>query len=909
MKNSLEEKFLLSEKKIFSENKISEIEIWENDFYLEIWDKNSLDFKNKKIFLTEDFIENFWWDKDFSAKIFYFNKISQVISNWNLIDSKFFLSAFFKKEEKKVLDSRLRGNDRGKDENDRGVENKFWNVNNPSDYSIYLQVFFLSIFNDQNISFEVQDLLEKKLKIWEKNIKISDFLKLFVEQFSQFDLQGNFEKKILWKEVNSDLQKKLSAFKFILNDNWIYEILEKLERERQKKNNLKQEKSQEKKEKQEKKMEEEIEQILPPDFNEKYDPKDSIKEENESWWIQVIWSFDPPITWYFKQYSMHHFWNDLKWETDTSDLKKVEWKSWNENLEIETIFSTKINPGLNPISCPYWFKVLDFDWWENEILKNPDWDFFINSKKWWDVKISFVKISWKKTNIIIPENAGIQNYSLNLENFWPETKIWKFISEKISEGKNNFEILSEIKEKILNKYYSTEYQWSFLEKSSSKKDYFDNLFSWEKMECYSANTLFVAISRELWFEAKLSVWFNSNLKKWWKSYISVNDWHAWAEIKINWKWQIEDVTPVNSDNDNDEKNKEEDDEKNKDDEKKYKNNSDELDDFDPKDLEDLKNEILKKSWEISDELVEMFDEWFDLKILKDFEKILWTVEDDAKKLTKNIKEILKIKTLERERKKVETIQKTAKINTKKVLKDFPEIWLWMSSDLWKNAMQKVLDWKYYLKNKFKEKEVVDFPDEIRFSFALDLSWSMDYERKERLNNYLVLFREAFSLLYREFKNKKVDLKLDVYVFWSNTEKIISDLTLNKDKKSKSQIIQAFDFVKKNNLLWNDEEKLYSKIISEKEILKKENEKRPKNRQKKSVNVWITITDEETSTPDQITNLLWVLDKKYETAFVAVNVWWWRALEMMSWYSYWINDWEDSVQNYSDLLWEILKERV
>jgi len=30
--------------------------------------------------------------------------------------------------------------------------------------------------------------------------------------------------------------------------------------------------------------------------------------------------------------------------------------------------------------------------------------------------------------------------------------------------------------------------------------------------------------------------------------------------------------------------------------------------------------------------------------------------------------------------------------------------------------------------------------------------------------------------------------------------------------------------------------LYSKIISEKEILKKENEKRPKNRQKKSVNV-------------------------------------------------------------------------
>jgi len=55
-----------------------------------------------------------------------------------------------------------------------------------------------------------------------------------------------------------------------------------LERERQEENNLKQEKSQEKKEKQKKKMEEKIEQISSPNFNKKYNPEDSIKEENES---------------------------------------------------------------------------------------------------------------------------------------------------------------------------------------------------------------------------------------------------------------------------------------------------------------------------------------------------------------------------------------------------------------------------------------------------------------------------------------------------------------------------------------------------------------------------------------------------------------------------------------------------
>ena len=229
--------------------------------------------------------------------------------------------------------------------------------------------------------------------------------------------------------------------------------------------------------------------------------------------------------------------------------------------------------------------------------------------------------------------------------------------------------------------------------------------------------------------------------------------------------------------------------------------------------------------------------------------------------------------------------------------------------MWKNALNKVLSWKNYLKNKFEKKEVLDFPDEVRFTFTLDLSWSMNDERKNRLNNYLVLFREAFSSLFREFKKKKVDLKLDVYAFWSDVEKIVSDLTLSKDKKSKWQIIQAFNFVKNNNLWWNNEEELYSQIIKEKESLKKQNEKLPKNRQKKSVNIWITITDEETFTPDWISNLLWILDEEYETPFVTVNVWWWRTSEMMSWYSHWINDWDDAVNEYCALLWEILDRKI
>ena len=96
------------------------------------------------------------------------------------------------------------------------------------------------------------------------------------------------------------------------------------------------------------------------------------------------------------------------------------------------------------------------------------------------------------------------------------------------------------------KKYSTKLQWT-LRNKSNRKNYVKNLDESEVLECYSANTLFVALCRYLWFSARLVTWFAvlSKSKKW-EWLLSSNNWHAWSEVwdEIQWKWIEFDATPV-----------------------------------------------------------------------------------------------------------------------------------------------------------------------------------------------------------------------------------------------------------------------------------------------------------------------------------------------------------------------------
>lgn len=98
----------------------------------------------------------------------------------------------------------------------------------------------------------------------------------------------------------------------------------------------------------------------------------------------------------------------------------------------------------------------------------------------------------------------------------------------------------------LQKKYSTKVQWTLRDKSN-RKNYVKNLDESKILECYSANTLFVALCRYLWFSARLVTGFAvTNKSKKWEWLLSSNNWHAWSEVwdELQWKWIEFDATPV-----------------------------------------------------------------------------------------------------------------------------------------------------------------------------------------------------------------------------------------------------------------------------------------------------------------------------------------------------------------------------
>lgn len=96
------------------------------------------------------------------------------------------------------------------------------------------------------------------------------------------------------------------------------------------------------------------------------------------------------------------------------------------------------------------------------------------------------------------------------------------------------------------KKYSTKVQWT-LRNKSNHRNYVENLDESEILECYSANTLFVALCRYLWLSARLVTWFavDSKSKKW-EWLLSSNNGHARSEVwdETQWKWIEFDATPI-----------------------------------------------------------------------------------------------------------------------------------------------------------------------------------------------------------------------------------------------------------------------------------------------------------------------------------------------------------------------------
>lgn len=162
-----------------------------------------------------------------------------------------------------------------------------------------------------------------------------------------------------------------------------------------------------------------------------------------------------------------------------------------------------------------------------------------STEKMW-VSFKFWLKELENTKHPIPEDSEamiFSSLSWETKSFLEKLRM-EWISMKSVRGIENY-----IKTK---KKYSTKLQWT-LRNKSNRKNYVKNLDESEVLECYSANTLFVALCRYLWFSARLVTWFavlsKSKKGEW---LLSSNNWHAWSEVwdEKQWKWVEFDATPI-----------------------------------------------------------------------------------------------------------------------------------------------------------------------------------------------------------------------------------------------------------------------------------------------------------------------------------------------------------------------------
>ena len=123
----------------------------------------------------------------------------------------------------------------------------------------------------------------------------------------------------------------------------------------------------------------------------------------------------------------------------------------------------------------------------------------------------------------------------------------KLLDNLRSSWANPQQIAAAIKYYIIkNKKYSTKVQWT-LRNKSNRDNYIKHLDESPILECFSANSLFVALCRELWVPARLVVGHMvQSTNKEGKACLTKNDGHAWSEIwdSASWKWLRVDSTPT-----------------------------------------------------------------------------------------------------------------------------------------------------------------------------------------------------------------------------------------------------------------------------------------------------------------------------------------------------------------------------
>lgn len=251
---------------------------------------------------------------------------------------------------------------------------------------------------------------------------------------------------------------------------------------------------------------------------------------------------NPWLIWYFTSWKKSYFDKNSNLWSKKKNLIELDINP--PTSKTSHTYAWLFVPWIISIPLPEWslpdIDSIYFTWKHSPIFKvDQNNCIYIESKEKQYISFNFY------TNQDIPVNLPIIEDS--------EKIIFNKLSNETKELLNNIKSLNSIEKAnaiksyiIKNKKYSTKLQWTLRDKSNSK-NYISNLDKSPVLECFSANTLFVALCREVWIPARLVVWHMvQSLDKEWKSLLSSNNWHAWSDIwdEKNKLWIRIDATPT-----------------------------------------------------------------------------------------------------------------------------------------------------------------------------------------------------------------------------------------------------------------------------------------------------------------------------------------------------------------------------
>lgn len=800
------------------------------------------------IFLDKKTISALWWDLQMAGQIFYNNYVAKFVAEELSYDTKHAKNI--------VLAVMLKNN---------MIDFSKYNFSDPVSHSAYLQFYLLSQFPSVGVMLDVQLLLQKTLK---DGSKVRDVLDVFYQELFDIDIQWWYQATVNKKEAQTDLHSVFKKYYDIIEFLGIIDELEGIEEKRQKEIRAREAQMQQKYPEEEE-GEIELESSQAPQFDPTYNPQDSLSQSNKSKKFQVIGSFYPAYIWYLKTHSMQQFNADLKRSIDTHKIKAINIA----NKSPEYVYNADMPSGMNHLPLPYGYTISNIPAGCTLYL-NESWDYFLDARGW-QTQIGLSK-SENKTDH--------HDHSQELVDItW--TMIKSFLNQH--KDKTNLEKLHNIAEYIKNKYYDTWYQWTFLSTAWSAQGYIENLRSADRMECYSANTLFVILARSLWFQSKLSVGYRNKLIHNDKSYITKNDGHAWTEILIDDNWTIIDVTPTKELNPSEwEKEKE----------KETQEYSDPLDALSDEEIDKLRKQMIKNNLtDISDSARWLLDEC-ELDDVIAFEKLKEETEKDSDYISSQLKKLFEKKEEEQYRKWIHTRKQTWIIDISKMMNENPGILCHDPQSYEKLANEEKKIYLQYIKE-FEEK--IDFPKEFQISIAIDLSGSM-HEHPERIESVKKHFLTIMMALGKlSHKLQKFNSKITVNILWFGTDfKYFTDKPLRADLSNTTYktIINSFREIETNDMGWNQDHLAYQDLYSKNNGHKNDD----------IIKLWILFTDGVPDDEKKVKRSLGMLERDCKLPFASILVG--NEAEAIG-YKWEIKDWPTVPQKFLEIVKEIYVSKI